>query len=314
MLKTYNYAPILSLISTPRINSYRNTFQTVNDSDLYGVYIWAQHASASLYPLAQNLEVSLRNAIDAEATKRFNQFWWSNIKYANVPQAQMFMQNIQAAIAKLNKDWQKKERARLNLSFNAPIPTPMPSWSHDQIIAATDFSTWQFILTNAFNAPTPANNANYLWPISVGRVFKNFSSIDTNPKNARQKIIGIVKELRDYRNRLFHHEPIWTKEPTVVNARTAIDTVRRKINKIEGLLNAIDTRKVAILDKVGVINHARRICSEDELNIYRDSLAEPHLTSRKKRTLRSLTAKARSENVTVAWTYGIEVYGLYRIR
>ena len=67
MPQATNYKPIISLISSMRLDGYRTTFRPNNECELYGIYIWSQHAAASIYPLLQNLEISLRNAVDREA-------------------------------------------------------------------------------------------------------------------------------------------------------------------------------------------------------------------------------------------------------
>ena len=67
---------VLPLISSPRLGSYIVTFKPADDHELYGTYIWSQLASGSVYPLLQNLEITLRNAIDTEARKRFGDKWW----------------------------------------------------------------------------------------------------------------------------------------------------------------------------------------------------------------------------------------------
>ncbi|STT04014.1 Uncharacterised protein [Klebsiella pneumoniae] len=73
MPQNANYAPILPLITTPRLNHFITTFRPIQDCEIYGVYIWTQHAASSIYPLLQNLEITLRNSIDREATRRFGQ-------------------------------------------------------------------------------------------------------------------------------------------------------------------------------------------------------------------------------------------------
>lgn len=316
MPQNHNYTSVLPLISSPRLKSYQDTFETTSDYDLYGVYIWAQHASASLYPLAHNLEITLRNSIDVEATKRFGSFWWSQIAHANNKQSSKFFDNIDAAKGKLKKEWEKKTRARLGLKHWQQIPAHeiMPIWTHDQLIAATDFSTWQFILLEAFNSPHKNQNGAYLWPDSLSKVFRNHIVIHHLTDKARKDLIDLVNELREYRNRLFHHEPIWTKGPAVTDARSAIDTVRTKINRIELLLKAIGKGKFQIMRKLGVFDHARRICSEAELSIYRYNFTELVMTDEQKQALSAITGHVGAKNETAAWTHNGAVYGVHKIR
>ncbi|WP_323142362.1 hypothetical protein [Massilia phyllosphaerae] len=313
MPKNHNYSSIIPLISSPRLGSYRLIFSPANDAEVYGIYVWAQHAAGSLYPLTQNAEITLRNAIDNVATQRFGQYWWKLSSFNGIG-TQLFQDGITSAARKLDKSWEDKERKRLGLRRIMPIPTVRPVWKHEEIIAATDFSVWQFVLHDAFASKTQTTHQQYLWPLSMPDVFRQFSNVDKKPNEARRQLINIVKEIRDYRNRLFHHEPIWIKDPGVTNARTAIDTVRKKINRIELLISTIDPRKAVALDKVGVFSFARKVCSEHELNIYRYQSKEPSMTQKKKRVLRSLCSSASRYNSMVTWSYGSEFYGLYRIR
>jgi hypothetical protein len=295
------------------MSSYQAIFSPSDGVELYGVYVWAQHAAGAMYPLTQNAEISLRNAVDIEAMRRFGKYWWK-LPGFNGAGSNLFQGNIASAQIKLLRAWEDKERKRLNLRRNKPIPTTVPVWTHEQIIAATDFSTWQFILHDAFHSKIQSTHKDYLWPLSMPHVFKQFSKVGQNVNGARNNFVNLVKEIRDYRNRLFHHEPIWIKDPAVINARTAIDTVRKKINKIELLIEAIDGSKLIALQKVGVFSFARRVCSEQELAIYRYKNKEPSLTVKKKRILRDMTGKVQKNNQTVTWTYNNCLFGMYKIR
>jgi hypothetical protein len=314
MPQQFHYPPILGLASSPRLDSYKSTFSPTGDAELYGLYVWAQHVVGALYPITQHAEISLRNAIDREARRRFADKWW-NLPQFNVAQTQDFVQNLRKAERALTNSWRQKERIRLSLPPGAAVPTLPPAWNHDQIVAGTDFSTWEYVLRDDFSAPTRAEESDYLWPRSMGKVFRHYNSISTSSVAARHGIYDLVREVRQYRNRLFHHDKIWVNSTTVANdARTAIDSIRRKIRKMEALIGAVDPRLVDLLEKVGVFGSARRVCSVNDLDIYRYAHSEPVFTARKKRTLRSVTARVKSQNITTAWVYGDALYGLYRIR
>jgi len=148
----------------------------------------------------------------------------------------------------------------------------------------------------------------------MSKVFRQYHVIDPSNLLARRRILDLVHEIREYRNRLFHRDKIWGSSTGVVDARTAIDSIRKKINRMELLIKVIDQRLLNILGIVGVFTCARRVCSINELNIYRYAYTEAPLTARKKRVLRSLTARVKAENSTAVWTYGGALYGLYKIR
>ncbi|EGQ8084649.1 Abi family protein [Vibrio parahaemolyticus] len=321
MPKSIKYNTIIPYVSASRFQSYQDTFSCNDDAEYYGAYIWSQHAAASFYPLLQNLEVTLRNAIDAEAKRRFGQYWWDNIGFngnRNLKGHQdnncKFFDSIRGAERKLTSAWKRKERLRLGLPPTAPVPTPTPTWPHDKIIAATDFSAWEFILVDAFSTNDRNLRQQFLFPQSMGKIFKNYSSISNKPNQARRDLLDLIQEVREYRNRLFHHEPLWIKSPTVTNDRTAIDTVRKKINRAEKILFAINTKKHELLDKVGVFRHVRRVCSVDELYIYTYSSPELLLTSKKKRNLRKLTTQVNKAEKTLTFDYGEHTYALHKVR
>ncbi|EHM3034555.1 hypothetical protein KGA63_005420 [Escherichia coli] len=65
---------------------------------------------------------------------------------------------------------------------------------------------------------------------------RSLNQISKTEKDIQRRIV----EMREYRNRLSHNEPIWVKAPNVTDAATAIDTIR---NKIEALISIIAPEK-----------------------------------------------------------------------
>jgi hypothetical protein len=308
-----SYHPILELVSLPRLTKYRTTFKPVTDAQLYGTYIWMQHVGGALYPLLQSLEVTLRNTIDTAARSKFGDYWWNQVacNKANVSQTR-FHKGIRDAEDKLKSEWEKREREKLGLRHWQNIPTPMPIWSHDKIVGATTFSTWQFILNGDFSDQRNIPNSSFLWPQLLGKAFRQYHLFDRNPDRARSKIMNSIEEIRNFRNRVFHHEPFWS---STNNQIAAIDSVRAKINKIEILLNSIDSRKRDIVEKVGLFMHARRVCSLQELNIHINAEPEKNnYTQKQKRNIRKVAAKSNKNSQTSTWNYAGMVFGIHRIR
>ena len=108
MPQATNYKPIISLISSIRLDGYRTTFRPNNECELYGIYIWSQHAAASIYPLLQNLEISLRNAVDREARVRFGDMWWETIHCTKDRDECHFYKKHRKAKECLTREWRKK--------------------------------------------------------------------------------------------------------------------------------------------------------------------------------------------------------------
>ena len=165
----FHYPPILSLISAPRLASYSITFTPGTDSELYGIYIWAQHVVGALYPILQNIEISLRNAIDAEARQRFGEFYW-RLPQFNTPQTIDFSNNLRKAESQLNAEWRTHERRRRGLISGTL------AWSHDKIVAATDFSTWSTFFVMIFPHQIAHKNLIACGPVPCQKYFANTTS------------------------------------------------------------------------------------------------------------------------------------------
>lgn len=99
-----------------------------------------------------------------------------------------------------------------------------------------------------------------------------------------------------------------------MTAQLVVQAINTKIDKIELVRKVIDPRLHSVLSKTGVLANARRVCSMNELDIYRFAHTESPLTRCKKRVLRSVTGLAKHHNVTQAWSYGGRLYGIYPIR
>ncbi|WP_210456254.1 Abi family protein [Pantoea ananatis] len=316
MPKTTDYTPILDLVSLPRINSYQITFHTSNDYELYGAYLWCQQVGGNLYPLIQNLEITVRNAIDNAAKKRFGNYWWEKIYCNKNINSTNFMKKIDSAIDMLDREWIDLEKKRLSLKpwEDLPITSIVPTWPHDKIIAATDFSAWHYILNKEFISKSPGQNNKYLWPKSLSSAFKNYSSINPDQSQINKELSDLIFDLRQYRNRLFHHEPLWVKAPTVTSPSTAIDTIRAKVNNIEKVICAIDTRKLDILNKVGLFSKARRVCTIEELGIYTYVKKPEKLTKKQTRLLRGVYSKSSSKNESILLNHSGSSYILNKFR
>jgi len=303
-----NVSPVLPLISNVRLDPYRLIFAPTNDNELYGVYLWAQHAAASMYPLLQSFEVTLRNAIDIAARSRFGDKWWDSITYSRPRHKTRFYENIEKAIRSLNMDWEMKEKQRLGVSM-LPHGSIPPTWSHDQIVAATELSTWQF----ALNKDLSGNTNSHLWPISMSKAFRNFNFLSSSPLDARNKLIDMIDEIRKYRNRVFHHEPIWVKSHIVMNPTLAVHSIRTKINLIEQVFGVISGAKRNLLNDMGVFLNTRRSCSMEELSLYLGKTSNS-MSKRQKKVIRKQLSKISISNRTATITYNNQLFGIYKIR
>lgn len=299
-----------SNLTNIRLEQYKISFNVNNNHELIGTYLWGQQVSGSLYPLFHFVELFIRNSIDNALKLRIGEFWWEKIDYnKHSKPCNSFFKNIEDAKAKLRRKWVKSEKDRLKVKWvNIALCPPL---THDQIIASTDFSTWTQILTSGFSAPAQNKNK-YIWPLSLGKIFPQYNLLNTSSKDALQEIHYMLDEIREYRNRVFHHEPFWIKGKTShLSSVSAIKTISAKITKMEKIIELLGKKLHSDVMRTNIFNNARRICSIEYLNVYQ-SRYQPITTTRKqKRTLRKKIPTSFEH--TNFFDYADNIYVIQRI-
>lgn len=204
MPHTLPYRPILidTLISNERIQSYQTVFQPPDDTALMGVYLWNAHVCGAFYPLISAAEVTLRNAIDHASVASLGRFWWTSNKL----HYRSFVTQAQAphAVKALRENFALATRAHLAEQRRRPETQRAQALPHSGVIAKTAFSTWEFILDREFLG------RGLVWPKHMPQVFRGqwpAPRAGVVLDHARR----LVSTLRDFRNRLSHHEPIWKR-------------------------------------------------------------------------------------------------------
>lgn len=257
MPRTLQYRPTLidQLITNERINSYQNVFQPATDVELMGVYLWNAHVSGAIYPIIGAAEITLRNAVDQALRGHLGNFWWSGhrLRYRSFVRGTLPPHPVQAVrdnFAKATRKFTAEQRNRYGVTGHI-VP------SHHGVMAKTEFSTWGFMLDQEFMGN------GLIWPSRLGTVFagtwpsKQASTTLTHAQD-------LVTTVRDFRNRLFHHEPAW-KRFGVHTETDALQHLLEKIGKIESLIALIHPENLRLLEKNGLLRTARRACTSHEI-------------------------------------------------
>jgi hypothetical protein len=286
MPHTLQYRPVLidALISNERINSYRSVFHPANDVELMGVYLWSAHVCGALYPLIGAVEITLRNAIDQALVAELGRFWWSGgkLRYRSFAPGVDVPHPVQAMrdnFAKATRNYVTEQRRRHAVRGNvAP--------HHHGVIAKTEFSTWEFLLDAEFMG------RGLIWPKHLSAVFRG-----TWPAHQAGAMLAYVHDLvatlRDFRNRLFHHEPAW-KRYGVLTEADALQHLHEKIGKAESLLALIHPENLRLLQTNGLLRDAHRACTSAEIRRFQH-LAQTHQIDSLD-VLTGLVARCKSEN------------------
>lgn len=267
MPRTLLYRPTLidDLISNERINSYQNVFQPTSDIELMGVYLWNAHVSGAIYPIIGAAEITLRNAIDRALRRHLGNFWWSGhkLRYRSFVRGTPPPHPVQAArdnFAKATRKFKTEQRNRYGVTGHI-VPT------HHGVMAKTEFSTWGFMLDNEFMGD------GLIWPSRLGAVFAG-TWPSTQASTMLTHAQNLVTTVRDFRNRLFHHEPAW-KRFGVHTEADALQHLQEKIGKIESLVALIHPENLRLLEKNGMLRTARRACTSHEIRRFQH-LAQTH--------------------------------------
>lgn len=287
MPRSINYRPSLidELITNERLNSYAPIFKHADDLELVGAYLWNMHVCASLYPLLTAAEVTLRNSIDAALTNSLGRFWWSRsrLHYRSFGQGG----NEPFAVSALKNNFSKAaNQVRRDKRDRYSIRNARPT--HHEVIAKTEFSTWEFILDHEFMGP------NLIWPAHLGSVFRG-TWPTSRASNMLSSTKDLVKTVREFRNRVSHHEPVW-KRFGVRDEAEAIAHLHEKIGKIKQLVSLISPEKEQLILKNGLLSNAERMCSISELRRFQHNIETHKVKSISK--LSKLSKQANDDNST----------------
>ncbi|MDR7944868.1 CAAX protease [Achromobacter aegrifaciens] len=290
MPTTLQYRPILidTLISNERMSSYQTVFSPANDVELMGAYLWNTHASGALYPLISAVEITLRNAIDRALTADLGSFWWSGPRllyrsYAPGAAPPYAVQAVHDNFVKATRKYISEVRSRHRLRGHI-IP------NHAGVISKTEFSSWEFLLNADFMG------RGLIWP-------KHLSTVFRGPWPTRQASAvlahgrDLVATLREFRNRLFHHEPAWKRYGVQTEAE-ALQHLHEKIDKAESLLALIHPENLRLLQIHGLLRDARRACTSVEIRRFQHRLQSRKIHSPRK--LARLVDQSRREHRALA--------------
>jgi len=162
------------VLSNERLSAYQLHLSQNGDLNLFSHYAWNMAHSESLYPILQLLEISLRNTISQNAQQQFGKADW--LDGANIIQP---------------RDKTLIGKAKETLKRNKKPLDP------GRIIAELNFGFWTSLLDRRYEQ--------ILWPRLIKVCFPAM------PKTIRTRRVLSKRfnRIRNLRNRVFHHEPIW---------------------------------------------------------------------------------------------------------
>ena len=172
-------ALIADAISVDRFQTYLDA-RAQDATRAFALYEWNARVCASLYVPMQILEVALRNAFHRELSTTFSVDWPT-------------LQSFRGIDLGMHKKIDQAESLVRSGKRTVTVP---------RTVAALSFGTWTTMLSNHLE--------HSLWVPALCRAFPNYIVLRgraiTRPIAAQQ-----FNELRRFRNRVAHHEPIFSR-------------------------------------------------------------------------------------------------------
>lgn len=144
------------------------------------LYEWNSAVSAAFYVPLQTVEVALRNACHRELVALFGAAW---------PEEQTFLR-----LDVISTQTIAEATARLQRSS--------PAVATSRIVSELSFGFWTRLLGRRFEQT--------LWIPGLYRAFRHYRQ-QTGMRRSRPPIAKRFDYLRDFRNRIAHHEPVFTR-------------------------------------------------------------------------------------------------------
>lgn len=201
---------MLKHLTVPRLATVQAFFKTKSDVDLLGCYAWNQAVGAGLLPILGDFEVTLRNALHRALSQHYgavDSFDWmmpqTNPAHASNPAAPALLP-AKHKLASKSKDDVKAVIEKIKGKKNAGyVVTP------DDVVAALPFGFWEVLIGGLSHHSQPAG----LQAAILANVFPhgpNTPLVSYGDPAFRQRVTNLLKRIRDIRNRIGHHDSLWT--------------------------------------------------------------------------------------------------------
>jgi hypothetical protein len=173
---------LLRVLSDARLESYRRS-QSDMTRVLIGRYRWNVALSMSLYPVLFRLEVAFRNSVHlALSDFARTPTWYDSTPSLLQPRE---LDHVKEARAELLKQRQKRQQ-----------PAVLRA---DDVVAALNFGFWTSLLNSSYELKLWHQRS--MWVLAFPRLSRR--------EQKRGWVSQRMHQIRQLRNRVFHHEPVW---------------------------------------------------------------------------------------------------------
>lgn len=246
-----NYNELKRTLSPHKLNSYQNYLSCQSDKELIAAYMVLQSLQEKFYLPIQLVEITLRNnindAVKGHLIARGATRNQSNRWYNSVPVTSLSIEQVRNAKLKANREVRGRGA------------------NHNDVVARLTFGFWVYLLDTPHRLTGPENSAHQLWPFLNDQVF---------PNRGNKRIPALFNDLNTLsklRNRLFHHEPIWSGSG-VNSKQKALDKLQQKYSLVMDVLGYMSPDKLLLVNNIDLISEFNLHCSMQKFSDYEDLL------------------------------------------
>lgn len=199
---------LVSLFSTARLAPYY--VEGENFEQAFSRYQWNIRLAEALLPALHYLEVGLRNKLNGLICQHYGHDWL-------IKRPAVLLSPEQNRILDEMRERYMREKQR------------QPN--HDDIVARMGFGFWYAYFHKRFDP--------ILWHRKKS-IFKVFPFLPAH-KHSRKYIQSHLGSIKDMRNRIAHHEPVWNTNPCLIDVhKSCIDLITAMSPDAAHRLNQID--------------------------------------------------------------------------
>jgi hypothetical protein len=192
-------------------------------------YLWNIALAESLFPSLHILEVALRNSLHAAlVTETGSETWYDDNNLLVDPWAQG---EVLKAHERLKKTGKPDEPGR--------------------ILASLELGFWTSLLHHQYEqGPTRPATQVPIWPKLIPTAFPHAKGVGAT----RQYMWGVLSGLRDFRNRVFHYEPIWKGRKTYSGSLVQLPRDHAEIVQVVSWLSPELATTLRLMDRFSPIH------------------------------------------------------------
>jgi hypothetical protein len=280
ILQGLDFARLTSAFSQERLASYESLVGGPSVEGQLGAYLWGLELSAAFSPLLSVVEVALRNAVNAAASAQFGRADWIPIVLRHAGDRQwlamvakaptLTTKSFRGTATQYNKKthvsgtgtvklapWKSPAEEKFESLKNALTKKGVPHQAQN-LVANAMLGFWVDLFDASF---TGGSSTTDLWPSATSAVFPALGA------TSLESVAADLRLVLAFRNRTFHHEPIWRAGPntTPLKAETQLTAL---VVKIERLIKAISPDLHSALCRTGFLPRLRWLVSLDAINAF----------------------------------------------